>query len=105
LSKKQSLRNITKTNEIREGSEVVVYNLSQISSSINSTNVIGKENIQPQFSSSINYQNMVEINQGNKKCPFCAKSLPNPLLEKIRLLLRKIGMQNGECKVRSSIFV
>ena len=33
----------------------------------------------------------------NIKCPFYAKSLPNPLPEKICLLLRKIGKQN--CKV------
>ena len=32
----------------------------------------------------------------DKKCPFCAELLPNPLPEKNRLLLRKIGMQNGK---------
>ncbi|RIB11281.1 hypothetical protein C2G38_2042799 [Gigaspora rosea] len=54
--------------------------------------VSGKKSI---FLTKNQIKNPPTIKLKDSTCPFCADLLPNPLPEKIRLLLRKIANQNG----------
>ncbi|RIB09618.1 hypothetical protein C2G38_2208424 [Gigaspora rosea] len=81
LSKKRTLEpNLQCTNEILEVDDIeekIDFKSDNFQSSFKDCSI--KENIQTQ----------------NSPCPFCADLLPNPLPEKIHLLLRKIASQNG----------